>query len=208
MFLDPDVEREKFEAELDRIRRSESRLRELGAILVRAEAPEIDILFVPRLPLRMAFPAAQTPTGVSLPPGTLTGLEFQSLSARAFGVRFGLDGYDVRAPSISFRDPWSWQSAAMNALPIAQLVDATGKGQVVLLDGHPTTRRPFLCVRGVREYHEHPQHSGDDWAIYRSSINVMALIERIGRLMILQTRPQLILNAAGHLQLQWAAGGR
>ena len=28
---------------------------------------------------------------------------------------------------------------------------------------------PFLCIAGVREYHEHPAHSGDRWESYRTS---------------------------------------
>ena len=26
---------------------------------------------------------------------------------------------------------------------------------------------PFLCIAGVREYHEHPAHSGDVWELHR-----------------------------------------
>lgn len=32
---------------------------------------------------------------------------------------------------------------------------------------HPQTNRPFVCMRGSREYHTHPQHVGDLWANYR-----------------------------------------
>ena len=28
---------------------------------------------------------------------------------------------------------------------------------------HPTTGRPFVCMRGAREYHTHPQHLTDSW---------------------------------------------
>ena len=28
---------------------------------------------------------------------------------------------------------------------------------------------PFLCIAGVREYHEHPAHSGDHWLSHRTS---------------------------------------
>ena len=39
----------------------------------------------------------------------------------------------------------------------------------LLVDQHPITGRPFLCVPGTREYHSHPQHSGDDWLLHRST---------------------------------------
>ena len=28
---------------------------------------------------------------------------------------------------------------------------------------HPSTQRPFICMRGAREYHTHPSHVGDLW---------------------------------------------
>jgi hypothetical protein len=28
---------------------------------------------------------------------------------------------------------------------------------------HPATHRPFVCMRGAREYHTHPSHVGDPW---------------------------------------------
>ena len=28
---------------------------------------------------------------------------------------------------------------------------------------HPSTKRPFVCMRGAREYHTHPSHVSDCW---------------------------------------------
>ncbi|RUY35501.1 hypothetical protein EN981_26380, partial [Mesorhizobium sp. M7A.F.Ca.CA.001.13.2.1] len=28
---------------------------------------------------------------------------------------------------------------------------------------------PFLCMAGVREYHDNPAHSGDPWLLHRGS---------------------------------------
>lgn len=28
---------------------------------------------------------------------------------------------------------------------------------------------PFICLPGVREYHEHPGHTGDSWFLHRLS---------------------------------------
>ncbi len=44
---------------------------------------------------------------------------------------------------------------------------------------------PFLCVAGVREYHEHPAHSGDQWELYRSSgggrlIRLLEIVSKYG----------------------------
>ena len=31
------------------------------------------------------------------------------------------------------------------------------------MGGHPSTQRPFICMRGAREYHAHPSHVADFW---------------------------------------------
>lgn len=33
---------------------------------------------------------------------------------------------------------------------------------------HPVTGRPFICMRGAREYHTHPSHVGDPWETLKS----------------------------------------
>jgi hypothetical protein len=205
MLLDPGVERRKFDREVALLEKNAARLQALGAWVVRKERPEIDVMFVPRVPLRVLVPIAKRP-GL-LTPQTYQAVEYPAISGRAFGVRVDLRGYDQAAPSITFRDPWSWDLSAYAALPIGQLADDPKKPQIVLLDGHPTVKRPFLCLRGVREYHEHPQHDGDDWAMYRSATNVYVLVERIARIGLSAVRPQVVLafGAPGQvqIQLQW-----
>lgn len=34
---------------------------------------------------------------------------------------------------------------------------------------HPATGRPFICMRGAREYHTHPSHVADPWENLKSS---------------------------------------
>ena len=34
---------------------------------------------------------------------------------------------------------------------------------------HDSEDVPFLCIPGVREYHEHPAHSGDSWLLHKGS---------------------------------------
>lgn len=34
---------------------------------------------------------------------------------------------------------------------------------------HPTAQRPFICMRGAREYHTHPSHVGDPWESLKNS---------------------------------------
>ena len=37
-----------------------------------------------------------------------------------------------------------------------------------LMQGYGADDIPFLCLAGVREYHEHPAHSGDHWESHRT----------------------------------------
>lgn len=44
---------------------------------------------------------------------------------------------------------------------------------------------PFLCLAGVREYHEHPAHSGDSWLLHRAAgagrfVRLLEVIDKYG----------------------------
>ncbi len=97
-------------------------------------------------------------------------------------VRIDYRNYDLWAPSVTFIDPLTRSPAP----PPVRAFNATPSGpRDVLLDAHPTSGRPFLCLPGVREYHEHPQHSGDYWLLHRSqgTGSLLVLCERLWRLM-------------------------
>lgn len=79
-------------------------------------------------------------------------------------ARFDFTNYDVWAPSIQFVDA-AGSGPAVPLYPPVEL-DAAGQLHQLLLD-HPTLNRQFVCFAGVREYHEHPQHSGDLWLLHR-----------------------------------------
>jgi hypothetical protein len=62
--------------------------------------------------------------------------------------------------------------------PAVELLDAEGRhlatappnvGGVFNPGGHPSTGRPFVCMRGAREYHTHPSHTTDRWDNYRGT---------------------------------------
>lgn len=96
-------------------------------------------------------------------------------------VRFRFDNYDIVAPSVEFVDSLTGEPAhpGVNAF----LPTPDGQPRNVLVHPHPRTGRPFLCLPGVREYHEHPQHNGDDWLLHRGSDagRLAVLCERIWR---------------------------
>jgi hypothetical protein len=72
-------------------------------------------------------------------------------------------------------------SLSFAEVPILHEATAPHIAQPIVVDNHPVTKRPFLCVKGIREYHEHPQHDGDSWCLYRGLINVYAVLDRVLR---------------------------
>jgi len=153
----------------------------------------------------MAVPGP-VPENVVVPVGAtaLRVAEIPSLAARAFKARFDLTDYDLRAPSLEFRDPWTDALLTYATMLRAVEYEHQRQAHLVLLDDHPVTHKPFLCLRGVREYHEHPQHSGDSWLLYRAETSLFAIIMSLWRVCVDLTRPTLIFQPAG-LIVQWDA---
>lgn len=45
-----------------------------------------------------------------------------------------------------------------------------------IIYGHPRYARPFFCRRGLREYHEHPQHEDDPWDRWREGMPLYQIV--------------------------------
>lgn len=202
MRVDPAVTRLKYERELARLNEQRREL-ELRGIFLSASTsfPYIDLIFVPRHQLGALVPVTQQGV-LFLPAGARVAIEVPSLSATAFKAHFDLSDYDLEAPSLEFRSPWTDAALQFNTMFRALQFDEHRKTHVVLLDEHPSTHRPFLCVRGFREYHNHPQHSGDEWLLYRDSMNMFSIVMSLWRVAIDLPRPMLIPNDNG-AQVQW-----
>ena len=69
--------------------------------------------------------------------------------------------WNDRPPSVDLLD-WDGQR-----LPAIQR-DPAG---VFNNSAHPQTGRPFICMKGVREYHTHPSHARDAWESIKGSDN-------------------------------------
>lgn len=84
----------------------------------------------------------------------------------AAAVRFDYTDFDVYPPSVRFIDPRTGD----DRLPMTRALMPTPEGpRDLLINEHPEHKRAFLCVPGTREYHNHPQHSGDLWLLHRGS---------------------------------------
>jgi Predicted metal binding domain len=206
MRIDPAVSRAKYAEAIRHLDAQAETLRQRGCWVQRMSYPEVDVVFLPRAPLRVSVPVVQA-SELILRPGsakaTLMPISLGALAGRAFGVRVLMDDYDQRAPSITFRDPWTWAPLAHGEIPIGYTVDETGKAQLVRLDEHPETKQPFLCLRGTREYHEHPQHTGDDWMLYRAGASLFDLLSQVWLTCVQQAHPNILFLPQKGLPLSW-----
>ena len=99
-------------------------------------------------------------------------------------VQFDYTNYDAEPPSVRFVDPFSGRPLSNRELPIRLLravpgpeVDVPGPGGIKaqlnitqdLMQANSLEDLPFLCIAGVKEYHDHPGHSGDSWELHRSA---------------------------------------
>jgi hypothetical protein len=152
-YCDPKVTQTKFEREIQTFVNLEEEWRKKGVFLVSNKFPVVEFIFVT---------AKLKPSSV------------------AFSVRVDFSNFDIEPPSVKFIDPFTgialtrkdvpvnfWQfkypPQINNQLPLNMQVQ-----QQDLLQGGPEMI-PFLCIRGVREYHEHPYHTGDSWLLYRNT---------------------------------------
>ena len=105
-------------------------------------------------------------------------------SAVVFGALLDFTDYDFRPPSVRLVDTFTREPYKARELPTvlkrsvpagqpAGLPGLFGLQGGVLLQEQPLMQAygpeeiPFICVPGVREYHEHPAHSGDGWLLHR-----------------------------------------
>ncbi|CDX57957.1 conserved hypothetical protein [Mesorhizobium plurifarium] len=157
-FVDEAVSRRKFEREVARYRSLEGDYRRRGWFLVEAAFPIVVVIFVsPKVAPKSIVCA----------------------------VRLDFTNYDLVPPSVTFVDPFTGVALPMKSLGFKMMrlngmADATpetitararlGPLQVQeLIQAHGPDEIPFLCLPGVREYHDHPAHTGDSWLLHRRS---------------------------------------
>ena len=173
-FVDPAVSRAKFDQEVAEFRHFASDYRQRGWFLTEADFPLITVL--------LATPGLQ-------PPALVT------------GARFDYTNYDARPPSVRLVNPFTGvpftaeqlPTALNRALPVQplQLPGLPEGGNIQMRGAQPLMQAaspadvPFLCIAGVREYHDHPGHSGDAWELHRASgagrlVRLLEIIHRYG----------------------------
>ena len=95
-----------------------------------------------------------------------------SRSLRDVEFRFTCDEWDELPPSLTLHHPIGGDEFTWGEWP---------KGGWLVHDSHWATRKPFLCLLGIREYHTHQSHLGDKWEGYRlrGSYRLRDIIDRV-----------------------------
>jgi len=143
--VDPTVSRKKFDLETQDFLQSYSRYRKRGIILLGYEFPNIKLAFM----------------AVKINPAPLV-----------FAVEINFTNYDLEAPSVKFINPFLDTPIDITQLPhqfprkIGQLKNQINLQTLVLSQAD---KIPFFCIPGVREYHNHPAHTGDSWLLHRGT---------------------------------------
>lgn len=219
MKIDARVSRCKFQQEVERLGTQAEVLRKRGVIVQRIHYPAVDVIFIPKNNLVFHFPVSPPantplppiPEGVVLPPNAkikyMANSIIQGVGAKAFATRISLDDFDQRAPSVVFCDPFTWEELAYDQLHRGNHIGENNTPLSVILDKHPTTKKPFLCMRGVREYHEHPQHTGDDWMQYRKHIGLFSTLDTIWKTCVYHANPNLVFQPPQMPQIHWVPAG-
>lgn len=169
LVIDPAISRAKFQRELEGFWRYKDMYAQRGCFIVSVTFPEV----------RAIFCATKTKP-----------------SAVVFGALMSFDNYDFWPPSVKLANPFTFIPYKTNELPtklthtvpagaqmnIPELLDQLG---AQLPPGvHPSQVRevqqlhdfvqsfgaedePFICMPGIREYHNTPAHTGDIWLRHR-----------------------------------------
>lgn len=192
-YVDPQVSRRKFDQELQEYRTLGAEYRQRGWFLIETEFPLILVV--------LAAPQLK-------PPAIVT------------GVAFDYTNYDAQPPSVKLVNPFTGLPYLAKELPTRLdrevSVSQQFPPQMIPL-GMPMLRLsqvqpfmqwqspddvPFLCVAGVREYHEHPAHSGDSWELHRAAgagrlVRLLEVISRYGIESIKDYSVQLVPQVSG-----------
>jgi hypothetical protein len=156
LLVDPAVSRAKFEREITDYKRLLDGYVRRGIWLVDATFPDVFVVFgVPHVKPNLVL----------------------------FGATINFQNFDLWPPSVRLVDPFTRSPYSFEDAPtkLAQRMDGNGMQLVITPQGPVTVPQqqpllqpsltgdpPFICIRGTREFHEHPAHSGEDWLLYRT----------------------------------------
>lgn len=172
-FVDPEVSKRKFKEELGKFEKAKQHYRDLGVVLIEQAYPDAHFAFV----------------ATSLWPPPIV-----------FAVKINFINYDVWPLSVKFVHPITLAplKGSQMLTPFPRRLEGSPQPQFLLQAQIDDI--PFLCIPGIREYHQHTLHTGDSWFLYRknggegSLCFILDNIQLYGTSHILAYTEQLVVN--------------
>jgi hypothetical protein len=172
-FTDLSVTRKKFALQAQSFLKRAADYRKEGIICVSLEFPVFEFVFLAKassftVPINLQHPNGQFESGqINI---------HREIPFYLFSIRLDYSNFDTQPPSLRFIEPFTSQlTKALGTVPIItpgqqnknSIIDKKfeTQNQSLLIDD--PEGKLFICLRGLREYHEHPQHNGDSWYLYR-----------------------------------------
>ncbi len=138
-FVDFEVTKIKFDKEIQEFKNLEGKYRKRGVICTKIEDFSINLIFA--IPHFKPQPIA-------------------------FAVNIDYTNWDSEPPSIKVIDSFTEEVLNKKDIMIEFLQwNSEKKSPQPIFIGD---KSPFFCIQGVREYHQHPYHSGDSWMLHRT----------------------------------------
>lgn len=85
-----------------------------------------------------------------------------------FGAEINFQNYDAVPPSVRLVHPVTRERLRANQISYKFLRDVGADKPQEILQAFEG-QWPFLCLPGIREYHDCSAHSGDSWLLYRGT---------------------------------------
>jgi hypothetical protein len=190
MRIDTAISKKKYEKEIRLLLENTAEWRKRGCFFLQHSFPYIDALFVPKNSL-LIIPGVSISGQNGLQPLMVAR---NDVTGRTFGARIDMTDYDVIAPSVKFFDAHNWEPATLENLPKAMFIPPDGGQHFNILHNHLITGAPFLCLEGIREFYDHPQHDNENWFINRAGFGLHYIIDSICRTFCEYTVPVFQLN--------------
>lgn len=158
MIVDPAISRAKLERELNDFLALADVYRRRGILLLEYQCPQV--LFAMVAP--NAKPALLVP----------------------FGVLLDFTDYNLKPPSVKFVNPLTKEPLKRSEIYTPFRRQRPDKQPEDFLQAFED-ERPFVCLQGVREYHDNPAHTGDSWFLHRGTgagtlVNVLDMLAKYG----------------------------